>query len=170
MANTAISDIAAQIQASGGSEEIEPALGDGNAKAGECCYIDPADGKAKGIDGNSATAGLHFAGIMDRHAQVALDTLITTALVCNLLVPKSGRKYNVFIEDFGATAYKGTPLTFGQTTPGSLKGVATKAATGKITPTIALTGDAQDIVNEPVIAYLAKDVANGDTVARVRWA
>ncbi len=156
MANTAISHIGEQIQASGGSEHLEPVLGDGAAKAGMLCGI-LNTGKAIAIDANSATAGLHFAGIMDRHYSVALDTAITDALLNNLMVPKSGRLYRVFIEDFGAVGLKGSPLTFATTTAGSLMVVAT--VTGK------LESGASNIV-----AYIEKDVANGDTVALIRWA
>lgn len=169
MANTKISDIATQIQASGGTEHIEPALGNGSSKAGMFCYIDPSTGKAVPVDGNSATAGIHFAGIMDRHYSVALDTAITDSLACNLLVPKSGRLYNVFIEDFGAAGYKGAPLTWGLTTAGSLKTVTTEGSTGLLARTLAID-DTVDVPEEPIIAYLEKDVANGDTVALIRWA
>lgn len=154
MANTAISDIGSQIQMSGGSEHIEPALGDGTSKAGMLVYID-SNGKAVACDANSATAGLSFVGIIDRHYSIDLDAAITDGTACNVLVPKSGRIYNVFIEDFGAAGPKGSPLTFGATTAGSLAVVAT--TTGKLE-----TGN--------IVAYLEKAVANGDTVATVRWA
>jgi len=157
MANTAISDIGSQIQMSGGSEHIEPAVSGGSIYAGMCVYFDKDDSyKAKPIDANSATAGLSFIGIVDRHYSIGLDDAITAGVVCNVLVPKSGRLYNVFIEDFGAAGPKGSPLTFGTTTAGSLM-----LSTGT-------TGNLESTAN--IVAYLEKAVANEDTVALVRWA
>lgn len=169
MVNTAISDIGEQIQCSGGAESLEPILGDGAVKAGMACGK-LTTGKAIAVDGDSATAGISFAGIMDRHYSVALDTAITDALANNVIVPKSGRIYRVFIEDPGATVLKGAPMTFGQTTAGSFKVIGTEGATGTLTRTLAID-DTVDVVEEPIVAYLESDqIVNGDTVGYIRWA
>ena len=154
MANSKISELGSHVQSSAGDEELEPALGDGAAKAGMLCGI-VSTGKVVAIDANSATLGLHFVGILARLFEIALDTAITDALLCQLMVPSSKRKYKVFIEDPGANVLKGTPLTWGTTTAGSMMVVAT--TTGKLE-----TGN--------IIAYLDKDLANGDTVCYIRWA
>ena len=167
MVNTAISDIGEQIQCSGGAESLEPILGDGAVKAGMACGK-LTTGKAIALDGDSATAGISFAGIMDRHYSVALDTAITDALPNNVIVPKSGRIYRVFIEDPGATVLKGAPITFGQTTAGSFKIVGTLSG-GTIVPLLEInTGT--DVVVENIVAWLESDqIVSGDTVCYIRW-
>ena len=169
MSNDAISDIASHVQQSPGSEGREPGLGDGAVKAGMAVGL-LSTGKFVPLDASHATAGLHFVGILARHHSIALDTAITDSELCECLKPKSGRKYAVFIEDPGANVLKGTPVTFGTTTAGSFKIMTTKASTGLVNQTIALTGDAQDIVIEKVVAYLAQNLANGDTVTIIEWA
>jgi len=149
MANTSISDIGEDIQCSGGAESLEPCLGDGAVKAGMLCDV-LSTGKASAIDANSATLGLGFVGIMDRHYS------ITDSVANNLISPKSGRIYRCFIEDFAATGYKGRPLGFSETTAGSLVAVAPST-----------TGILESSKNS--VAYLNKNVASGDLVAEIRW-
>ena len=168
MVNTKISELGSHVQASAGDEELEPALGDGAAKAGMMCGI-LSTGKVVAIDANSATLGLTFVGILARLFGIALDTVITDALLCQLMVPSSKRKYKVFIEDPGAAALKGTPLTWGITTAGSLTKITSKAATGLLGRTLVID-DTVDVPEQPIVAYLLKDMANGDTVGWIRWA
>jgi len=168
MANTLMSTLGENPQRSGGNEDIEPILGDGAVKAG-MLVGKLSTGKAVAIDGDSVTAGISFLGIMDRSVTVDYDTAITDALLNNVIKPKSGRKYDVFIEDMGATVLKGAPLTFGLTTPGSLKLVETLASTGTLNKTIEID-TATDRNADPIIAYLDEDVITGDTVAHIVWA
>jgi len=162
MANTLMSTLGENPQRSGGNEDIEPILGDGAVKAG-MLVGKLSTGKAVAID------GISFLGIMDRSVTVDYDTAITDALLNNVIKPKSGRKYDVFIEDMGATVLKGAPLTFGLTTPGSLKLVETLASTGTLNKTIEID-TATDRNADPIIAYLDEDVITGDTVAHIVWA
>jgi hypothetical protein len=168
MVNSKMSDLGDTISHDS-NDALEACLGDGAVKAGMLSGILPATGKAVAVDGDSATAGISFVGIADRHPTIDIDTVITDALPMELIKPKSGKTYSAFIEDPGADIPKGTPLTFGQTTAGSLKKVTTKAATGNLTPTIPLTGNAQDIIVEPILAYTAKKVLNGATACLIEW-
>ena len=168
MANTLMSELGESPSRSGGNENLEPILGDGAAKAGMLVGR-LATGKAVAIDGDSATAGISFLGIMDRSVSVDYDTVITDALLNNVIKPKSGKKYSVFIEDMGATVLKGAPLTFGLTTAGSMKLVETLAATGTLNKTIEID-TATDRPADPILAYLDEDVITGDTVAKIEWA
>ena len=168
MVNDAISDLGTNVQASAGAEEIVPCLGSGNTTPGMICYID-TNGKSQPVDGNSATAGIQFNGIQARDNAIALDTAITDELVCNLLVPHSGRIYRVFIEDVGGAALAGSPMTWGLTTPGSLKIVETSGSNGILARTLDIVTTV-DVPEEPIVAYLHKPVASGDLVAWIRWA
>ena len=152
------------------SEATEPCLGDGVAKAGMLCGILPASGKAVAIDGDSATLGISFVGFMDRHPTIAIGTVITDGALNQLLKPRSRKTYSAFIEDPGANIPKGTPLTWGATTAGSFKVVSTGAASGNLRTQLDLTGNAQTIVTEPIIAYTATDVLNTATACLVEWA
>ncbi len=152
MANTAISDLGPSIIVSNGAQEVQPILGDGTSKAGWVVYKTAA-GKAAGVDADSGTAGLGFAGILLQHYSTALDTAIADGAYASYVVPRSGEIYRVFIEDFTAAGPVGAPLTFGTTDAGSLM----KAA-----------GGLDDTA--PIVAYLHKAVANGDKVAEVVWA
>lgn len=156
MVKTAISDLGTDVELSPRGAEYEPVLGDGTSKPGWACYIDSV-GRAKGVDANSATAGLAFGGFLTRHPELGLDVVLTTDKAGALVVPASKEKYRVFIEDFGAAGLKGSPLTWGTTTPGSLMVIAT--VTGKLE-----TGASN------IIAYLEDAVENGDLVANIRWA
>ena len=155
MTNNAISDLGPSIILSNGAQEVQPILGDGTSKAGWVVYKTSA-GKAAGIDADSATAGLGFAGILLQHYSTALDTAVADGAYASYVIPRSGEIYRVFIEDFGAAGPVGAPLTFGATTAGSL--LKATGTTGNLNATA------------PIVAYLYKAVANGDTVAEVVWA
>jgi hypothetical protein len=145
-----------------------PVLGDGSAKAGMMC-AKLSTGKAAAIDGDSQTLGINFAGVMDKSYKTDIDVAIPDGELNNLLHPKSGDILSAFIEDFGGDLQEGVALTWGQTTAGSLKKITTKAATGNITPSIDLTGNAQTIVIEPIVAYTAEKVLNTQTACLIRW-
>lgn len=167
MVNTAISDIGEQIQCSGGEEDLEPCLGDGAAKAGMAVGM-LSTGKVVAIDGDSATAGISFIGILDRHYSVALDTAITDALAANAISPKSGRIYRVFIEDPGATVLKGAPMTLGQTTAGSFKIIGTLSG-GTLVPLLEINTGTDKVV-EPIFGYLEDpQIVSGDLVCHMKW-
>ena len=159
MVNTLMSELGENPQRSGGDEELIPILGDGAVKAGMMVGM-LSTGKAVAIDGDSATAGISFVGIMDRSVTIDYDTAITDALLNNAIVPKSGRKYSCFLDDPGATFQKGHPLTWSLTNAGSLMIV------DLVSP--ALSGDAG--YEKPIVAYLDGIVVDDDTKAKIRWA
>jgi len=159
MANTLMSALGESPQRSAGNEELIPILGDGAVKAGMMVGM-LSTGKAVAIDGDSATAGISFVGIMDRSVSVDYDTAITDALLNNAIAPKSGRKYSAFIEDPSGTIQKGRPLTWGLTTAGSLM------IMDLVSP--ALDGNAG--YEKPIVAYTDDILVTGDTVAKIRWA
>lgn len=144
-----------------------PILGDGAAKAGMAVGI-LSTGKAVAIDADSATLGISFVGIMDRHPTIDIDTAITDALLTNVLHPKSGDILSAFIEDMGADFQAGIPLTFSKTTAGSFcKALSNTAA--RLAPEISLTGNAQLINIEEIVAYTVEKTLNTATAALIRW-
>ena len=170
MATTLMSEKGESPQRSGGDEDIDPILGDGAAKAGMVVGM-LSTGKAVAIDGKSSNAGISFIGIMDRSLTIDYDTAITDALSNNVMRPKSGRKYTVFIVDANATVLKGAPLTWG-TTAGSvmvIKATATADSDGTLNK-IKVIDDTVDVDSEPIIAYLDQDIITGDEVANIIWA
>ena len=168
VAKTLMSELGESPQRSGGDEELIPCLGDNTSKAGHIVYIDVADGRAKGLDGNSATAGLAFAGIMDRNVTIDYDTAITTDYKNNVIVPVSGRKYSCFIADPGATIPNGAPLSWGDTA-GVLK-VITSVVGGTLNETYTID-DTVDILKNPIVAYLDDgSIITTSVVANIRWA
>jgi len=167
MANILMSTLGESPSRSGGDENLEPILGDGVAKAGMMVGI-LSTGKAVAVDGNSATDGISFLGIMDRSVTIDYDTAITDALLNNVIKPQSGRKYSCFIEDPSGTIQKGAPLTWGTTTAGSLRLITTAASTGTLNHTIEID-TATDRTAEPIVAYTDDTLVTGDTVALIEW-
>jgi len=159
MVNQLMSTIGESPQRSGGDEELIPILGDGAAKAGMMVGM-LSTGKAVAIDGDSATAGISFVGIMDRSVITDYDTAIPDSQLENAMVPKSGRKYTCFIADPGATFQKGHPLTWSLTTAGSLM------IMDLVSP--AIDGNAG--FEKPMVAFLDDIVLNTETNAKIRWA
>lgn len=159
MANTIMSHLGESPQRSGGDEELIPIIGDGAAKAGMMVGM-LSTGKAVAIDGDSATAGISFVGIMDRSVITDYDTAIPDDQLENAMVPKSGRKYSAFIADPGATFQKGHPLTWSLTTAGSLM----------IMDLVSPALDGLAGFEKPIVAYLDEIVVNTETVAKIRWA
>jgi len=168
MANTLMSELGETPQRSGGDEELIPVLGDVAALAGMMVGI-LSTGKVVPIDADSATLGISFIGIMDRHPTVDYDTIVGDEILNNVIVPKSGRKYDCFIEDMGDTFLKGTPLTFGTTTAGSLMKVANASTLGTLNNTLVID-DTVDILAQPIVAYLDEKVISTQKVAHIRWA
>lgn len=145
-----------------------PILGDGTAKAGMLVGR-LSTGKAVAIDSSSETLGITFAGVMDRHYSIDIDTAITDAVLTSVLHPKSGDLLSAFIVDLGADMQEGVPLTFG-TTAGSLMKVPQEAGhTGRLTPTTVLDGNAGHVIVYPIIAYTAEKVLNTATACLIRW-
>ena len=168
MANTKMSELGETPQRSGGDEELIPVLGDTAALAGMMVGLLDT-GKVVPIDADSATLGISFIGIMDRHPTVDYDTIVGDGILNNAMVPKSGRKYDCFVEDMTTIGKKGVPLTFSVTTAGSLVMVANASSLGTLNNTLVID-DTVDILAQPIVAYLDEDIATGDLVAHIRWA
>ena len=151
MVNTTIASIVngATIAITGGPENRIPAKGDGAAQAGQ--LVGYLAGTITVAEINADTVDL-FQGILDKRYDTAIDTAITATKGCSIIVPTPGKLYAVHLADQGGSLSKGFPLTFG--TNGNL---TTAGATGLAT-------------TAPIVAYLAEDIVDDDTVAIVRWA
>jgi len=131
------------IAGSEGDEEIIPAKGDGNALPGEMVAI-LSTGKVAGTDAGAVES---FAGILMESDITGPETAIVDGIPCDVVVPKSGHRYNVRILDLNAAAEIGDGLDF-SATPGYMDAAA-------------------DIIH--AVATAARPIADGDTVAQVHW-
>ena len=146
MAKTKISDLGSGVAVDDQNEKYIPALGDGTAIPGDLCYIDPADGKAKGTD---VGAQEFFAGIMAESKITGTETAIVAGIPCKLLQPKSGHNYRIRVDDLGATVKHGASIKFG-------------ANAGKAVKTT-------NVLDPGIIGRLALEGLNGDTVCEITW-
>jgi len=123
-------------------EEIVPALGDGNAIPGEFVSI-LATRKVAGSD-----LGAHelMAGILMESRITGREAAIGDGVRCEVVIPKSTRRYNVRILDLNADGEIGFSLDI-SATPGYL--------------------DAAVDVNN-ALCTAAEPIADDDTVAQVR--
>lgn len=143
MANLTLSDIATKVANSTGGEITRPALGDGTAKAGDAVGL-LSTGKVVQTDVGASEL---FVGFLGKRYDTDIDTAITDGDTCFIIVPRSGKEYNILIEDPAGTEEEGTPYTFSDTAG------AMEAATA------AILG----------LAYLASQVVTGDLYGTVRW-
>ena len=146
MAKTELGDLGGKVCVDDQDEKLIPALGDGTAIPGDLCYIDPADGKAKGSDVGQAE---FFSGIMKESKITGPETAIVAGIPCTLVVPKSGHNYRIRCIAAGDTDEVGAGVTF--------SGTAGKAETTDVTLALAKCG------------RLALEVLVGDTVCEVTW-
>ena len=115
MALTLISEIGGQVILGDYSDEtILPAIGTATIKAGMACYIDAA---GDAIETDVDVADL-FIGFALPHYKVDVDTAIGNNIPMNIVVPKSGHLYGIFLVDT-AISTTGVPLLF-TTTAGSM--------------------------------------------------
>lgn len=129
------------IAGSEGDEEIIPAKGDGNALPGEFVAI-LSTGKVAGSDLGALE---ELIGILMESQITGMETAIVDAVPCDVVIPKSGHRYNVRCLDLNENAEIGFSLDI-SATPGYLD----KAA---------------DVNN--AIARAAKPIADGDTVCQI---
>ena len=147
MVNTKISDLGSRKIALSGKEEIRvPAKGDGTSKSGDAVGIAVTTGYAVRSDIGASEL---FIGILDDQPDMADDTAITAGKACSVIIPQSGHKYRVKMEDSGASQYKGQPLGFSDTA-GAFEDVAALSTAG-------------------CVATLAKDIVDDDTVCEIYW-
>lgn len=131
------------IVGSQGDENIVPALGDGTATPGDFVHIG-SDNKVAGALEGAVDLML---GIVEVSDITGAEAAIASGTPCDVVIPKSGHRYNVRILSLGAAKEVGQGLDV-SATAGSLDGAASI-----------------DVAR----AVLAKPVANGDTVAQIIW-
>lgn len=131
------------IIGSQGDEEIIPALGDGTAKPGNVVGI-TSGGKVVQSDLGAVE---DLIGILMESQITGQETAIVDTVLCDVVIPKSGNRYVVRIDDQGGAKEIGYPL--------------------EVTATAGTLGVADDVNN--ALAVLGKPIANGDTVAEIIW-
>ena len=146
MAKTQLKDLGSSVSVSGEDEHTIPALGDGTAIPGDLCYIDPADGKAKGTD---VGAQEFFSGILKESPITGTETAPVAGVQVRLVQPKSGLRYRIRVDDLGATVKHGASIKFG-------------ANAGKAVKTT-------NVLDPGIIGRLSLEGLNGDTVCEVTW-
>lgn len=131
------------IVGSQGDEEIEPALGNGVLTPGDLVHI----GSDRKVVGSLESGPDLMTGFLMESDITGPETAIVAGIPCEVVIPKSGHRYNVRILSLGAAKEVGQGLDVSGTS-GSLDGAASI-----------------DVAR----AVLAKPVANGDTVAQIIW-
>ncbi len=123
-------------------EEIVPALGDGNAIPGEAVHI----GSDRKVVGSDLGAIELWSGFLLESRITGREAAPGSGIRCEVVIPKSGRRYNVRILDLNTTGEIGFSLDI-SATPGYLDAAA-------------------DVNN--ALCSAAKPIADDDTVAQVR--
>ena len=146
MAKTELKHLGSSVLVDDQDEKFIPALGDGNALPGELCYIDPADGKAKGAE---VGAQEFFSGILMESKITGPETAPVAGVPVTLVVPKSGHNYRVRCIAAGDTDEVGTGVVF-SATPGYVETTDTTLALSKV-------------------GRIALEVLVGDEVCEITW-
>ena len=117
MANTTLSSIGGVIQGNWNDEFIIGAHGDGTAKAGwTVTVLATGQVRATDVDGNLD----EMAGILLPCYAIDMDTAITAAQPCSVVIPQSGHLYGVYTADLGSAIILGEPMVFHATQAGTL--------------------------------------------------
>jgi len=98
-------------------ETIITAKSDGTSVAGQVVGIPIATGIAAGTDD---AAFEYFSGIQLERYDTDCDTAVTAGLMIEIVIPKTGRRYNCAIVDPAADKDQGQGFVFG-TTAGNLE-------------------------------------------------
>lgn len=149
MAN-ALSDITTKtILITGGPHKIYTAQSDGTIQAGAMCGMETGVAVATDLGGANAES---FMGIAEHswEEDEDIDTAITSGLDMTLMVPQGGKVYGCLISNPGTAVQEGTPFGF-------------SANAGALVNRVSITATG-------IVAYADKDIANGDTYAKMRWA
>lgn len=147
MVKTKISDLGdRRIAISGLPETRKPALGNGTAKPGDIVGVDSSTGKVVASDIGASEL---FTGIVDDDPTIAENTAIADGKPLSLLLPQKNHVYRTKIEDPAGAKVEGQPYGFSDIA-GALEGLAALNTAG-------------------CVGYLDSAVANGDTVAEIRW-
>ncbi len=145
MALTLISEIGGQVILGDYTDEtIIPGIADGTAKAGELVSLVGATGVVAQTDVDVTDSWI---GILLPHYKVDVDTAITGALPCSIVIPKSGHLYGVICIDLNGSAKIGVPV-IATTTAGAF-GPQTDVEAAQLGTTYSYT--------------------DGDTVAIIVW-
>lgn len=151
MANTKISALGSRKISVEGNDKTIAALGNGTAKPGDLVGI--TDSTLKVVDLLVGTSEM-FVGILDDLPELAEDTAIPDGTPCRVIVPESGKKYNVKCTDPTGAVVSGL---------GHLSATAGGAAG-------AVVGAAATSINTAGVRWInTKALANGDTVGEFRY-
>ena len=93
-------------------EHLVPALGNGTAIPGDCCGLDPANGRVLAVDDGAIE---NFVGIMKENILTGTETAIVAGIPCSLIVPKKGHRYRVRKLVNAAAQEAGFPIGFSAT-------------------------------------------------------
>lgn len=103
-------------------ETIVGAISDGVTKAGQVVGVPISTGIAQGSD---LGAFEFFKGIQLPKYNVDVDEVVPAGKTIELVIPKSGRRYNIAVEDPGGDVDDGYPFIFGDTAGNLEKGTNT---------------------------------------------
>jgi len=156
MANTLLTDVSpdGRIALSGSDEKYIAAFGDGTAKPGDAVGKVGATGKVVQCDIGASEMFIGF--LMANRSDSTLLNVGGTAMEpiadgvpCTIVKPQSAHDYACLIVDPAGDEFEGQPYGF-SATAGALDDLAALGTAG-------------------CVAYLAKDVANGDLYGIVSW-
>jgi ABC-type Fe3+ transport system substrate-binding protein len=148
MVNNKLSDVAPAVALSAGGENRKAALGDGTAKPGDAVGIVSATGKVVQTDVGASEL---FVGFLDIRYDTSMDSAIADGDPCEIIVPQTGKIYNVHIVD---------PVGGVDNDAGQPYGMSATAGAMDALASINTAG---------VVATLEKDIADGDDYAEIRW-
>ena len=131
------------------NETIISAKADGVALAGWCVTVVNATGAIEAVDVNGSTD--KFIGILLPHYKIDVDTAITANELVEIVIPKRGHRYIVWIADPAGTKDVGSGMTFSATDG-------------------AMVIDESTIETKDVWARLSKYIISTDKFAEVQWA
>ena len=150
MANTLLTDVSpdGRIALSGSDEKYIAAFGDGTAKPGDAVGKVGATGKVVQCDIGASEMFIGFL-MANRSDSISPNTAIVDGVPCTIVKPQSAHDYACLIVDPAGDEFEGQPYGF-SATAGALDDLAALGTAG-------------------CVAYLAKDVANGDLYGIVSW-
>jgi len=158
MANTKLSSLGGIVCVNGRKDElIFAAIADGTAKPGNGVTVIATAGATLGdiIKHDIGGSTDQFVGLLLPKYNTDCDTANVNGEICEIVVPRSGRKYNVKIVDPVANEGQvGTPVVFHPTTDGEF--------------TVGTSGD-HSIEVSAYCATVSKALVSGDLFAEVIW-
>lgn len=147
MANTKLSDLGGGVCIDSGEELTITLLADGTAKAGWLVGQSAGAVTARGVDVDGNLD--EMIGILMERYDTDLDTAPTAGELVKVVIPRSGRRYRVYMSDQGGAKYAGEPMVPHATDAGQ----------------ITAGGDVEAVH----IGRLAKDIADDDRFCELIW-